>query len=363
MVSLKKLGKKLFPGDPLGGLDRGGWLESAREAEPDAIALLHPDWRGVASSAKSLFPVWLPIRDNLTRASAGSIADLLIETGCEKFVVQAFPLSYAELIDAVHERRPGIEFYAIWYGSFHQSGERYGWRSFRLVKQLAAEGTIRRLGFAKVGMAEVMNGLGIPASLVLSTVPKPPNGPSVPDAGGPHLGVWAVNLSNWRKLPFAMLAAAGMIEGATVHLSGADDRVREFARELDIPASIRAQPIPQAELPATLRRMHVNLYATLSECCPMLPLESLAEGVPCLLGPNSHLFEECPYLFRRLVVPFPDRNDVIAKHIRIALEERAEIVRAYARWLPQYNERARRSVRELIDLAPAETVAHGRRAA
>ncbi len=117
-------------------------------------------------------------------------------------------------------------------------------------------------------------------------------GPSQPLPGGPHLGIWAVRLARWRKLPYAMLAAATELPGAVVHVSGADDRVVEFVRELQIFAEVSKAAVPQHELPRRMAKMHLNLYVTFSECCPMVPMESLAEGVPCLLGPNSHLFED-----------------------------------------------------------------------
>ena len=125
-------------------------------------------------------------------------------------------------------------------------------------------------------------------------------------------------------------------------------------RELRIDTRIRRQPIPQNEMPKYLSQMHLNLYVTLSECCPMLPLESLAEGVPCLIGPNSHLFEDSPYLLDRLVVRYPDRNEVIAHYIRQALAERDDIVAAYSRWAPKYSARSQESVAEFLDVRGAD---------
>jgi hypothetical protein len=80
----------------------------------------------------------------------------------------------------------------------------------------------------------------------------------------------------------------------------------------------------------------------------MLPLESLSVGVPCLIGPTSHLFKDNPFLHERLVVPSPDRADVIARHIRWVLDEREDIVRAYIDYAPGYNARARHTVAEFL---------------
>lgn len=80
----------------------------------------------------------------------------------------------------------------------------------------------------------------------------------------------------------------------------------------------------------------------------MLPMESLAEGVPCLVGPTSHLFEDEPDLFRRLVVPFPEDAECVARVAREAIEGRDEIIEAWRRYGPGYIERARASVKSFL---------------
>jgi hypothetical protein len=83
----------------------------------------------------------------------------------------------------------------------------------------------------------------------------------------------------------------------------------------------------------------------------MLPLESLAAGVPCLLGPTSHLFEDHAYLHSRLVVPGPDRSDCIAEYIERALAERDEIIFAYRDYAPEYNRQAGKSLTGFLGIA------------
>jgi len=361
MPNIRKLWQKFHDArDPLMRLDEAAWLARAKAAAPVAVAVVEPAWRGIYSSTCHLFPVVLPVKDALTRRSAERVAALLIETGASKVVISGFPLSFVHLIEALRRAPRPIDVYGLWHGSFVQSNESYNWRSFVTLKELAASGRIRKVGFVKTGMADVFNRLRIPASFVLNAIDRLPPGPSRPLPGGPHLGLWAVRLARWRKLPYAMLAATTELPNAVVHVSGADDRVVEFVRELRISAEVTQGAVPQHELPREMAKMHLNLYVTFSECCPMVPMESLAEGAPCLLGPNSHLFEDEPYLHRRLVVPYPDRHEVIARHIRGALEERAELVAAYRRWLPGYVERSKQSVAELLDLTAD---AHAARAA
>jgi len=89
---------------------------------------------------------------------------------------------------------------------------------------------------------------------------------------------------------------------------------------------------------------------TLSECAPMVPLESLSLGAPCLLGPTSHYFEDDEYLRSRLVVPSPDSAWSISGLIGQALEERTQIVEAYRAYAPGYNQRAGDSLEQFLEM-------------
>lgn len=354
MRAVRWLRETLWPADPLRGLDADRWLRETRAARPAAVALVVPKWYGVASATSHLFPCTLPIPPVMTPRAAARVADLLAQSGAPRVVFGAFAPAMLPLVERLSQARPRPELFALYFSSLMQQGERGSWLSLRLLIDLARARTIRRIGFAKAGMAELFQGLGVPSAFVASAVRPAPPGPSTPKPGGPHVGIWAVNAAVWRKLPFAMLAAVRDVPGARVTLSGANRRVAEFAQTLEITAEVHDRPFPPDEMPERLAAMHVNLYVTMSECAPMVPLESLAVGAPCLLGPNSHLLEDDAYLHNRLVVPYPERHEVIARCLRRALEERDQIIAAYRAYLPGYLERSRQTLADFLGLSAAE---------
>lgn len=323
------------------------WIEKTRSADLSAIAVMHPDWRGVRRSTEELFPEHFLQDDTLDAQSGERLARLLLETESRHIVLGGFPPGYEHLVVALHRLAPQVRVYSYWLGSFLQNADASVWSTFRKVEQLCRSGKIYKWGFAKKGMAEIVQSLGLRTGFLMSLVRQLPEGPSTPLAGGPHVGIWAIE-PIWRKLPHAMLAACRMLDNVTVHGSGQNELAAEFAAFLNLSTKISAHPIPQLQMPTKLAQMHLNLYVTLSECAPMLPLESLAVGAPCLLGPNSHLFEDDPYLHSRLVVPYPDRALVIAEYAQRALDERTAIVTAYQRYAPNYNARALQSVQSFL---------------
>jgi hypothetical protein len=257
-------------------------------------------------------------------------------------VIQGFPGTYKYLIEALNQLT--IPVYAIWHGGFVQSDEDYGWDGFRTLVEYCRAGKIKKLGFVKKGMEQVFKRIGLPSGFVMNYLPEIPDGPSTPLPGGPHIGIWA----NFRKRPFAMMAAGKLIDDSTIHIWNGNDRVVDFGKILDINTHVYMEGVPQDLMKSKLASMDLNLYVSLNECAPMLPLESLSAGVPCLFGPHSHYFEDHPYLHSRLVVPAPDRADVIAEFISRALKERVQIIKAYREYAPGYNARARESVEKFL---------------
>jgi hypothetical protein len=138
-----------------------------------------------------------------------------------------------------------------------------------------------------------------------------------------------------------MIAAVSTVPGAVLHSSAVGPRVQEALEFWQVErGQLNDQAIDRQDMPARLASMHLNLNVTLSECAPMVPLESLSVGVPSLLGPTSHYFEDHDYLHSRLVVPSPDSAWKISTFIERALKERTEIVEAYRSYAPGYNQRA-----------------------
>jgi hypothetical protein len=198
-------------------------------------------------------------------------------------------------------------------------------------------------------MAEIMQAAGVNSAFIMNIVRRIPTGPSRPLPGANHIGVWGQPDWSWKKSPYAMLAALLGAPGSTGHLYNVSARAQQFGQRLNIQAEYHFDAVPPARVLETLANMHLNLYVTLTECAPMLPLESLSVGSPCLLGPTSHYFLDHPYLHQHLVVPYPDNAEVIARYANRAIEERATIIQAYRQYAPEYNRRALSGLAEFLD--------------
>ena len=164
----------------------------------DVVTVVHPNWRGVRSSAENLFDGRLYI-DAIGDAQAALLAQRLHDARVERVVFHGLPMTHERLVRALRRFSPETRLFVIWHGNFMQLDESTDWHGLRTIIDWAREGVIERLGFVKQGMAEVFARQGIPTGFIQNYVRHLPAGPSTPMDGGPHLGLWAVE-PIWRKL-------------------------------------------------------------------------------------------------------------------------------------------------------------------
>lgn len=324
------------------------WLDSIKKIKP-VVSIQHPNWKGIKSSSSQLFDYHYEIPDNISQEQIEHHAHVLMESSCKAIVLQGFPNSFYHLIEYLHKEKPSLPIYLIYHGNFMHTPEDYSWWAFKSIIELAKAKKIKKVGFVKQGMAEVIANQGIDTAFVLNYYKIIPQGPSVPqDKGKVNIGIWT-NGSTWQKSPYAMIAACSMIKKAKLFGSGFNQRSVELALLLGIDYNINFESIPHQELLKKMSQMHINLYVTFSECAPMLPLESLSVGVPCLIGPNNHYFQGNDYLHNKLVVQYPDKSFEIYKKAVEAIDERTKIIQEYIKYANVYNEEAKQSVLNFIE--------------
>jgi hypothetical protein len=324
------------------------WL-IAQQRDPRPLSLNHPEWRGVLASSRQLFDNIYTITDDLDRRRSTYYARLILESGVPSVTIQGFPKTYRYLIRALRQLSEHFPIFVIYHGSFYHMREDYDYQVLKLIKELHEHGEIDRVGFVKQGMAEIMAGSGMRTAFILNLVRHIPEASSTPLPGGPHVGIWAQPDRGWKKSPYAMFAALKLVPGARGHLYNVSPRLHEFGAWMGLTADYRYEAVRQDQVANVLSTMHLNLYVTLTECAPMLPLESLAAGTPCLFGPTSHYFFDHPYLHKRLVVPQPDNAQAIAGSANQALAEREDIIQAYQEYAPAYNQKALQALAEFLE--------------
>jgi hypothetical protein len=332
------------------------FIERVRAARPAAIAVTCPRYLGVTSSTVNLFEHTYLVPGSraddpeaLTEDDLRHHAKVIVATRAPRVVISGGDHRQHRLMQLIREAAPSVRCDLFFHGSYPQFSEDYVWHIFKMWVESARKGELYSIASDKFGYDRFVRALGLRGHVLLNRIEGPLHEcPDLPESPR-HIGLW-LSGTTYRKIPHAMLSALTMVPDVRLHGAGLCKRALELVDFFKIPAEFaQERQLAHDELFAAMRRTHLSMYVTFVECCPMLPLESLHQGVPALLGPNSHLFEDNAFLFERLVVPFPDRAEVIADYAERALRERREIIEEYRRYWPGYDARAKDSVRQFLN--------------
>jgi len=312
------------------------------------LTLLEPNYLGIRQSASQFVSEeqMLFLREDMDDSAIDYYVSLIIEAGPQKILIQGFPRSYLKLIRRVRKSLPNTPIFCIYHGSFTQQIVPAERKCLQTLIELHREGVLNRLGLVKEGMAETLQTIGVDSRFVMNFMTKLPPIPS--ESADVSVGIVGSE-SQIRKPLFQQIAACKHFDCDEISIVGSDSTVVEFCKLFEIQARHLGN-IPQNKMPAFLASKTINLYVTLTECAPMLPLESLAEGVPCLFGPNNHFFSDHPYLRSRLMVDIPDSETRIASYARAVIEERHKIISEYREYARSYNLRAMKSFEEFLEI-------------
>ena len=327
--------------------DKERWLKEFQKSSQRIVVIHVPQWGGISKSTKIFFKETFPLQPNLTQQHIDYYTDLFKEANVEHIILSGGEWTQLELVHQYKKANPNARLDVIWHGNYLQFSSPYDWASFERILNLHNDGLINKIGVLKKGMEEFLSISGYRSKLLSNYIPLIAEKASIPFEGGPHIGIWT-GTNNW-KIPFAMLAALKFIPGSLLYATGVTQLVKNFVDHFKIPYNfLHDNLISPNLLEKIIEKMHLCLYITIAECSPMMPIESLSLGVPCLIGPNNHLFEDAPYLHSRLVVDYPERADVIARYISQALEERENIVLEYGKYAKQYNEKSKEFLAEFL---------------
>ena len=348
------------------------WRVAAGDPREPVLAIYPPEYVGVGESTRRAFAAALPVSslDLLSRTNRDSLVDGILGAAPEVVVFSGFTTGYEDVARSLRARQPSLRILQLWHGTPMQLSDRDERLQFSRVLELASSKVISRVGFFKTGEAESLRRRGIDACDVFN--PPPPGSPLVQetrlgdDGETPlRIGIFSAGPS-WRKNPYAMLAGVARIPEAEVN-GVLDVDAQAYARGLGIRLGrVREQAWSQEELAAFASELTMNLYVGLSECSPLFPLESLHWGVPCLIGPNSHLFAGSPVSYiaddaaskdsvraaaevlEELVVGRPDDPVSIADAIVSTRANRSALLRAYRDWVEPYREAAWSSLEQFV---------------
>lgn len=323
--------------------------EQLNQLKGDYIVITHPNWLGVGNVAKDNFDNILKLEEIEDEEETKRIAEIINACNYKTLVFNGLAIGWPDIARNVKRLNNDIKVKIIWHGSHALLSEWYDWAMFKEMHSLYKDETICEIGFVKKSMYDFYKEKGYNVSFLMNSIEienKDKYLKSNNNLNITKIGLYASG-GRWVKNFYNQVSAISLVKNAVLDCIPLNEEVSFFADTFNLNVQGKKSSIPRDELLTRMASNDLNVYVTFTECAPLLPLESLELGVPCITGNNHHYFKGSE-LEQYLIVDEIDNIMEIHKKIQYALENRNEIIRLYDEWKQQYNVIAKQSMKDFI---------------
>ncbi len=316
----------------------------------EGFCIYNPECIGIMNSSKDLFENTVGIKELLNEEQIENIANAIIETNVKYVVMSSITFGWKELVEKIKEKNNNIKINFLWHGSHSMFVERDESYFLYSIMEMVDRGLVEKVGFFKESMAEFYRKKGYNSYFVVNNVKNvkvTKDNSFYKDKSKVYLGSYAAG-DRWGKNTINQLSAASMVKNSVVDIIPVTPLIDEFCTTMNIQINDKTlNYLPRQELLNRMALNDINLYVTFTECSPVVPLESLELGVPCITGNNHHYFKNSK-LADYLIVKSEDDIDEIYCKIKKVLENKQEVMKLYYEWKKEYNIFASKKIEEFI---------------
>lgn len=333
--------------------------KSIERIKTEHVVFYREGWLGVANSTQQLFgESSVGITDYYYDEVIEHCANRIIEKGISFVAFSGFCEGWDKLITRLNEKNSHIVIKVIWHGSMCMNIYDYDYIMFTTILKLLKEKYIKTIGFVKKSMYEFFKEKGYNVQFIANGVTlseeiknkiKQKNEQNIKEKDNRiKIGIYASG-DRWVKNFYNQMAAASLVENCIVDCLPLNYKVHEIADAINLEIKGLSTQVNHEKLLERMAKNDINLYVTFSECAPIIPLESLELGVPCITGDNHHFFE-CNELEQYLVVDKADNINEIYQGIKRCLDNKEEIINKYKIWRENNIRESQKSVEEFLSL-------------
>lgn len=248
-----------------------------------------------------------------------SIISFIIKLNFSQVIFSGIPAYFEFLIEELASKTKNVQIGVFFHGYLSEmSGDARARANFFAILKLLSAKKIHKVGFNKKGLAETMNNFsGLNFNYLMVKTPDFDYMPIKSTQKLINIGVLGSN--SFRKNIHNQVAASLLISDSMVHVIekqefdylGLDNRIIEHGfiedhnKYLDV-----------------LSLMDINLYISFSESWGLVTLESLAMGIPCLVGSSGNVYDWDLELKELFVVKDYDDSYAISKKIEQILNNK-----------------------------------------
>ena len=275
----------------------------------------------------------------------------IIEKGTKQLIFLGLEIGWDKLIKNIKEKYQDIKVKVICNTQDSLLYYEYERENFFKLLQLSEEKLIDDIAFLKKGQYEVYKELGYKCSYLrqnyilqtkIKKYIKVKN--DIID-----IGIYPLNYT-WDKNIFNQLCIPKFIENSNLNYNVLDERMKEFLTTMNIKnKEDKLEKIDENSLIDKVVKNDITISCAFTEYFHPLFFISMEQGVPCLIGNTSDLFEDGEELKKYVVTLSEDNPIMNAKNVMKCLENRDKIIELYKEWKQNYNRLAQESIEAFIE--------------
>jgi len=294
--------------------------------------VFHPKWMGITNATKELFENPILSYDLIRKKDVKKIGKIIIENNYKQLIYSGMCDGWDKLAIYIKKKNPSIKIKTYWHGSHSQILEPFGWKMNQQIFDLHKDGIIDVMGTCKQSLMKFYENQGYKAHFITNKVEFENDYEKEKKKNDKiRIGLYAAISTEPKKNMFTQIAAVALMDNVVLDMVPLNDEAIRIAKIFGVEIDGLDKPLSREKLFERMSNNDINLYVTLSECAPMLPLESFEVGVPCITGNNHHYFinEE---LEEYLVVNNETSPREIMEKIKKCLENKDTVLKLYAKW-------------------------------
>ncbi len=308
-------------------------------SDEEGFAIYNPECLGIMNSTKDLFKNTVAMKELLNEKQIEKIANTITYLKFKYVIFSSITFGWKALIEKLKEKDNSIKIKVLWHGSHAMFVERNESYFLYSILELMDRDLVDSIGFFKESMAIYYKEKGYNSYFVTNNVKNVDivnKEAFKKEEGKVYIGSYSAG-DRWGKNTVNQLSAASMVKDAILDIIPVTTLINEFCNMANIHINDKnLKYLPRQELLDRMSLNDVNLYVTFTECSPVLPLESLELGVPCITG-NNHSYFKGTKLYDYLVVKSEDDINEIYDKILNCLNNKEEIIKLYKEWKKEYN--------------------------
>ncbi len=313
------------------------------------IIFHNKNWLGVTSATKELFDNIVDCGELYRKSDIEKIGNEIIDNNISQVFFSSLSMGQDDLIKYIKAKNKKIKIKVYWHGSHSQVLDVYGWeRNVEIIK-LHKKGYIDVFASCKESLNKFYLNQNYKAKFLTNKVTTNVKPLSKENRNGIKVGIYAAKCDDWRKNMFTQIASISLVENAEIDMVPLNETAIDYSNIIGAKISGLDKPLSRDKLIERMSLNDVNLYVTFSECAPMLPLESLEMGVPCITGNNHHYFKNNE-LEKYLVIKNEDNPEEIKEKIELCIKNKDKIIELYNKFKKENLKESQKQVKEFIEM-------------